>query len=120
MTVSTCRVKEKVCRAKQSKIIEPTASLSVKSRDSREYIDDGWLPHSAVYRTIIPESLYKKLCKLAPQMRLRENRVKFTAYGSTQTLPVMGRVKRVLKNAKGLKVKLMACVVQGGKESLLG
>ena len=46
--------------------------------------------------------------------------MKFTAYGSTQTVPVLERVKLVLKNANGLKVKSMAYVVQGGKESLLG
>ena len=67
---STGRVKEKVCREKQSKIMEPSASLSIKSREGREYIGVGWLPDSGVYRTIITESLYKKLLKLAPWMKL--------------------------------------------------
>ena len=46
-------------------------------------------------------------------MKLRKNR-------STQTLPVLERVKMVMKNANRLKVKSMGYVVQGGKESLLG
>ena len=83
-------------------------------------MDVGWLPDSGVYRTIIIERLYNKLLKVSPRMKLQENRVKFTAYCSTQNLPVLGRVKLVLKNANELKVKSMAYVFQGEKESLLG
>ena len=35
-------------------------------------------------------------------------------------LPVMGMVKLVIKNESGKKVKVMAYVVEGAKESLLG
>ena len=45
-------------------------------------------------------------------MKLWKNRIKFTAYGSAQTLPDMGRVMLVLKNANGLKVKSMTYIVK--------
>ena len=70
LTDSTCRVKKRVFKAKQSKIMEPSASLSIKSWEGREYIDVWCFPDSGVYRTIITESLYKKLLKLAPRMKL--------------------------------------------------
>ena len=92
---------------------EPSVSLSVRNREGGEYIDIEWLPDSGVYRTIIAESLYNKLLKLALRMKLQKNKSKFTAYGSTQNPAVLGRVKLVLKNANGLKVKLMAYIVQG-------
>ena len=120
LTDSTCRAKEKFCRPKQSKVVEPTALISIKPREGGEYADVGWFPDSGVYRIIITESLYRKLLKTAPQMKLRENRVNFTTYGAKHTLPVMGRVKLVLKNANGFRVKSMIYVEKGGQESLLG
>ena len=50
-------------------------------------------------------------------MKLRRSRVKSTGYASSKTIPVLGRVKLVLKNNKDLRVKAMAYVIKDAKES---
>ena len=80
----------------------------------------SWLPNSGVYRTLITERQYKSLLEVSPGMKLRRNKVRFTPYASNEALPVIGKVKLVLKNLNRKKVKCMAYVVEGGKECLLG
>ena len=60
------------------------------------------------------------LLDVSPEMKLRKNKVRFTPYASDEALPIMGKVKLVLKNLNQKKVKCMVYVVKGGKECLLG
>ena len=60
------------------------------------------------------ESDYKKLSERFENIRLNRNKVKFTLYQSDA-----GKVKLVIKNVVGQKVKSMAYVIKGGKQSLL-
>ena len=53
-------------------------------------------------------------------MRLLRNTMKFTTYMVETALPILGKVKLDLRNKNNLKVKSIAYVVRGGKESFLG
>ena len=65
------------------------------------------------------EKDWVKLTKANTQLRLKKNKVRFTPYGTTSTLPVMGRAKVVMQNQMGKQRKTMVYVVQGQTESLL-
>ena len=64
---------------------------------------------------LITESDYKKLSQTTAGMKLYRNKVKFTLYESDAVLPILGKVKLVIKNVSGKKVETMAYVVKGGK-----
>ena len=55
-----------------------------------------------------------------PAVELRKNRTKFRPYGTSYTLPVLGKAKVVLKCRAGAKVNTMVYVMRGQSESLLG
>ena len=97
LTDSTWRVVEKVCRSSQSRLVEPRVSLRIKPREGEEYINVNWLSDSGVYHMFNTEKLYKKLLQVSHKIKLWTNKVKFITYASDKILPVLGRVKFVVK-----------------------
>ena len=83
-------------------------------------MDMSWLPDSGLFRNLITECKYEKLSKGSPNRKLIKSKVKFTPNELQKAYPFMGKVKVILKNMNGPRIKLMVYVVRGGKESLLG
>ena len=62
----------------------------------------------------------ERLKEKNPNLKLKRNHVDFRPYGTKIILPVMGKVKVVLKCQNGAKRNSMACMMRGLRESPLG
>ena len=50
-------------------------TVKVKPRNGDKYAMVICLPDSGAYHTLIMESMYKKLLRISPDMKLRKNRI---------------------------------------------
>ena len=116
---STCRVREMVAVVRDN-MQDPMVKVELRPRKQFGQVSITWLADSGVRRSLLSEKDWVKLTKVNTQLRLKKNKVRFTPYGTTKTLPVMGRAKVVMRNEKGKLRKTMVYVVEGQTESLLG
>jgi hypothetical protein len=79
-----------------------------------------WTADSGVRRTLLEEKDWQRLKEKNPNLKKTRNQLDFRPYGTKIILPVMGKLKVVLKCQNGEKRNSMAYVVRDQKESLLG
>ena len=108
---------EGVRKIKEGK--EEMVNVKLKPKGKGEMVEVKWLADSGVRKTLLAEEDFKKLKEENREVKLKANKVIFRPYGTKKELPIMGRFKTIMQNEAGKKIKTMAYVVRGQKESLL-
>ena len=78
------------------------------------------LVDTGVHKSILCGTDWARLQKVDPMLRPKQNHVTFSAYGSQDELPMIGRTKAILRNTAGGTVESMVYIAEGGNQSLLG
>ena len=78
------------------------------------------LVDTGVHKTLLNEADWKKLKEVEPSLQHKRCRVRFTPYGTTTGLQMIGQSKAILKNAAGGLVGTIVYIVKGNNQSLLG
>ena len=99
---------------------EEKVLVSIRARVGGAKLGVRWTADSGVSRSLLSEEDWSRWKAKNPALKLRENRTNFRPYGTSYTLPMLGKAKVVLKSRAGAKVDTMVYVVRGQSESLLG
>ena len=79
-----------------------------------------WTPDSGVRRTLLSEKDWITLKGRNKNLKLKPNSITFRPYGTNISLDVLGKVKLILKNRAGKKIKSTVFVIGNSTESSLG
>ena len=81
----------------QKKSGDVKVHVSVRPRQGGEKTGVWWTADSGVRRTLLAERDWLRLQEKNPDLKLKRNHVEFRPYGTKIILPVLGKVKVVLK-----------------------
>ena len=120
---SVGRVEEVVvakCRDGKKEILSKTVAVSVRPYKGGGKLLVQWTPDCGVRRTLLSEKDWSILKGRNKNLKLKPNSITFRPYGTNISLDVLGKVKLVLKNRAGKKIKTTVFVIGNSTESLLG
>ena len=115
------RIAEKVRASKDDSSETDMVTVSARPRHGGIRLEIQWTPDSGVNRSLLAERDWVKLKEKNPSIQLTHfSKVKFRPYGTTNSLPIMGTVRVVLKCQAGETKRTTLHVIKGQEESLLG
>ena len=75
---------------------------------------------TGVHKTILCGAEWRMLRQADPSLWPKLCKVKFTPYGTSDTLDMIGRTKGIIKNEAGRQMSTNVYIARGGHQSLLG
>ena len=100
--------------------LSTTVEVSVRPYKGGGKLLVQWTPDSGVRRTLLSEKDWNMLKERNKNLKLKANSITFRPYGTNISLKVLGKLKLILKNRAGKKIKSTVFVIGDSTESLLG
>ena len=100
------------CKDGKKEISSKTVEVSVRPYKGGNKLHMQWTPDSGVRRTLLSEKDWNSLKGRNKNLKLNPNSITFRPYGTNISLKVLGKIKLILKNKAGKKVKTTVFVIK--------